>query len=197
MTTSQHVDQVALDQMVEDFTRNFRPRARAEMDVFRRQSLIEVAIQRAALCLGSNGKRHPHQRRIPEGVLRAANSRLQHARKAIRAATDFDALHAIVQDQIGHITGVGDLTIYDIAHRIGAFLRKEPKRVYLHSGAADGARLLGFGGSTVDPKELPRALSRLTPAEIEDFLCIYKSRLAGQSRARLMSKCFIPEDDFD
>src|SRR5208337_4984516 len=59
--------------------------------VFRRQSLIDVAIQRAALCLDSSGKRHPHQRRIPEDVLRAANSKLQDAKKAIGAAADFTA----------------------------------------------------------------------------------------------------------
>ncbi len=31
--------------------------------------------------------------------------------------------------------GIAALTVYDIAHRIGAFLRKAPALVYLHRGS--------------------------------------------------------------
>ena len=100
-----------------------------------------------------------------------------------------------MQQKIGQIGGVGVLAVYDIAHRLGAFRGKEPKLVYLHSGSAEGAALLGFTGPTVDKKELPEAFSPLTCAEIEDFLCIYKKQLVGKSLAELKSMCFMPEDD--
>jgi hypothetical protein len=47
--------------------------------------------------------------------------------------------------------------VYDIAHRIGAFLRKAPALVYLHRGTKEGAAILGFKGKTIDPKLLPPA----------------------------------------
>src|SRR6201999_1883381 len=40
--------------------------------------------------------------------------------------------------------------------------------------------ILGFKGRTLDPRALPLAFARLTAAEIEDCLCIYKGRLSGE-----------------
>ena len=37
---------------------------------------------------------------------------------------------------------IGDLTVYDISTRIGAFLKLEPNRIYLHAGTRIGARAL-------------------------------------------------------
>ncbi len=192
MNTPRRVDETILKEIVDAYIRDYRPRARAEMEAFRRLPLLEVAIRDAALLSPTNGKKHSHQWKIPPHVLRAAESKLQAAKKAIRPAKDFDALHAIIQGEIGRIDGVGDLVVYDVAHRVGAFLRKEPKRVYLHRGTAEGAKLLGFTGPTVDPKELPEAFSRLTAAEIEDCLCVYKSHLSGKTPAQNLVKVFLP-----
>jgi hypothetical protein len=38
--------------------------------------------------------------------------------------------------------------VYDIAHRIGAYLRREPEAVYLHAGTREGARALNLGGES-------------------------------------------------
>ena len=65
---------------------------------------------------------------------------------------DFDALHEKIERAIGPIRKIGDLAIYDIAHRIGAYLEKSPRLVYLHRGTAVGARHLGFRGATLEPK---------------------------------------------
>jgi hypothetical protein len=72
------------------------------------------------------------------------------------------------------------LAVYDTATRVGAFLRLQPKRVYLHAGTRQGARALGFRKrESLSARELPKALRRLSPDEIEDCLCIYKSQVAA------------------
>jgi len=51
----------------------------------------------------------------------------------------------------------------------------------------EGAAALGLRGETLDPAALPAAFSRLTPAEIEDCLCIYKDAIRSVDRARSKS----------
>jgi hypothetical protein len=49
------------------------------------------------------------------------------------------------------------LALYDISRRIGAYLGKSPRVVYLHPDAAEGARHLGLSGTTLNKKPLPPA----------------------------------------
>ncbi|MCL5263277.1 MAG: hypothetical protein M1568_03290 [Acidobacteria bacterium] len=170
---------LTLDQIVDAYISNYRAAARAEMDTFRREKSRVVAIRRAALCESSNGRRHPHQCLIPRRLLEIAEERLQAAAKRLGATADFEALHEIVKLEIGSIPGIGKLTVYDIAQRIGAYLGKSPTLIYLHRGTKEGAAILGFHGETLDARNLPSAFLRLSPAEIEDCLCIYKDHLRG------------------
>jgi hypothetical protein len=94
-----------------------------------------------------------------------------------RRRQDFAELHGLVEREIGDIPRIGCLAVYDVAHRIGAFLRIAPALVYLHRGTREGARALGFRGKTVHPDELPVEFRTLPAAEIEDCLCIYKREL--------------------
>lgn len=149
------------------------------MRSFEKESALPDVIRRAALCLWPNGKRHEHQYRIPELLLEQAEGRLQGIARKLENAADFSELHNMVESEIGSINGIGELTVYDIAHRIGAYLRKAPKLIYLHRGTSTGAAVFGLRGRTVAPKQLPAAFSRLTPAEVEDCLCIYKDELKG------------------
>jgi hypothetical protein len=57
-------------------------------------------------------------------------------------------------------------------------LARAPDFTALHRIVA-GAAVLGFKGKTLRPEKLPPAFSRLTAAEIEDCLCIYRRELAG------------------
>ena len=166
-----------LDAVVSSYILNFRSSARAEMRYFQAQPSLSAAIEKAALCVTPKGKRHPHQRRIPKAVLEKAKERLQAAARNLKVSTDFAALHRIVECEIRSIRGIGPLTVYDMAHRLGAFLGKAPHFVYLHSGTRTGAASLGLKGVAIAPFQLPAAFSRLTPAEIEDCLCIYKDQL--------------------
>jgi hypothetical protein len=89
-----------------------------------------------------------------------------------------------VQETILGIDGVGPLAVYDIAHRIGAYFRNAPEHAYLHAGTRVGAWALNMDGDSVDPKILPAPFARLTPAEIEDCLCIYKNELRASRVSR-------------
>jgi len=182
------------DEIVDTYIREYREGAHAEMRVFVDLRSPSAAIRMAALSLRADGKRQDHQRRIPKQVLDDAEVQLQTIRTNIAKATDFDALHRLVLAQIGPIRGVGELTVYDIAHRIGCYLGKHPERVYLHAGTKVGARAFGMRGTSFDPAVLPRPFARLSPAEIEDVLCIFADALAGRKKGRNNngSRCVVP-----
>src|SRR5271167_3907164 len=125
---------MTLDETVSDYIREYRHDARAEMRFFEMQRSPSAAIRKAALCELPSGKRHPHQRRIPKALLEQVEARLQAIGRKLANAADFSALHQFVEDEIGSIKGIGALTVYDIAHRIGAHFGKAPQKVYLHAG---------------------------------------------------------------
>ncbi len=174
---------MTLDDIVSDYIREYRDAARAEMRFFEIQRKHSEAIRKAALCQLPGGKRHPHQWRIPKALLEQVEGRLQGIGRKLAAAPNFAMLHDLVEQEIGAIKGIGALTVYDISHRIGAHFGKAPERVYLHAGTKKGAAVFGLGGDSIDPWNLPFPFSRLTPAEIEDCLCIYKDDLRGAMRS--------------
>ena len=158
------------DQIVSTYIRDCRPRVRAEMHFFEKQPSLTAAISNA---VRPGGRKHDHQFRIPSALLDEVERRLHAAAGSLAQAPDFTAVHELVESKISLLHGIGDLTVYDVAHRVGAFLGKAPTLVYLHRGTKKGAANLGFRGKTLDPKVLPPAFSRLAAAEIEDCLCIY------------------------
>lgn len=142
---------MTLDEIVSDYIREFRDKARAEMRFFEIQRSPSAAIRKASLCELPSGKRHPHQRRIPKALLEQAEARLQAVARKLAKAADFAAIHRLVEDEIGSIKGIGALTVYDIAHRIGAHFRMAPQLVYLHAGTRTGARAFNIRGAPFDP----------------------------------------------
>jgi hypothetical protein len=185
---------MTLDEIVTDYIRRYRPAAREEMREYEEEPSLGAAIRRGALSELKDGKRHPHQRRISGKVLKEAEAVLQRISRRLAGAADFTALQKLVQEAILPIHGIGPLAVYDIAHRIGARLAKSPDRVYLHAGTKDGARALNIGGESADPSVLPPSFSRLTPAEIEDCLCLYKDELRAPRppRGKRRSPCRMP-----
>lgn len=166
--------------IVDDYIRDHRDRAAREMRWYQRQRSLANAIDIAARCVMPSGKRHDHQHRIPSESLDEARSRLLAV--ALDACSSFDELHDTINAAIRDIFMVGELVVYDVSHRIGAHLKLEPERVYLHAGTRKGARALGLGRGrdTIELAELPEEFARLTPAEAEDCLCIYKKRLGAR-----------------
>ena len=128
--------------IVDDYIREYRQHARAELRFYAGHPTLADAVRVAAGCVWSNGKRHPHQYRIPAASLQEAVRRLQ--RVDLAAVETFDELHDVINAAIRAIDMIGPLTVYDIAHRLGAFLGLEPMRVYLHRGTRAGARVLGL-----------------------------------------------------
>jgi len=169
-----------------------RPEAREDMREFKNERSPSAAIRRAALCKTREGKRYKHQWRIPGELLEEAETKLQAIRGKISKAPDFAALHQSIKEEIGCTKGIGALTVYDIAHRIGAYFNMPPNRVYLHAGTRVGARAFGICGDSFDPKDpkiLPKPFSLLTPSEIEDCLCSYRNELRDRTLNRNGTGC--------
>jgi hypothetical protein len=121
----------------------------------------------------------PHQWRVSQQTLRAAADILVARIGSLQQVKTFDELLDFVEGAIDGVSGIGPLTIYDIALRIGAKLDFSPEKVYLHAGTREEAKALGLDTSRgiLELRELPNELRALAPHEIEDCICIYKSYL--------------------
>lgn len=173
-------------EIIADYIQRHRKDAEKEQRYFEIQRTLEAAISLAALARSPGGKRLSHQRRIPESVLSESRMKLLEAESILRQTKSFEELYEIVSSLIRPIPGIGELTVYDTALRIGSKLELEPAVVFLHAGTRNGARCLGLNVSRefFQVFELPRAFHRLKPREIEDILCIYKAQLCKQSPAK-------------
>lgn len=168
-----------LGDIVSAYIHDHRDDARRRTRFFEAQPSMVEAIRNA---IRPGGHKHSHQYRIPSVLLDEAETRLMAAADDLAQAIDFETLHRLMNSVIGSVMGIGPLTVYDLAHRVGAFLGKPPILVYLHSGTKVGAAALGFRGEALHPRRLPAAFSRLSAAEIEDCLCIYSENLRGNRR---------------
>jgi hypothetical protein len=166
-----------LDILVEEYLKRSRDcSCDDELGVFIGLSVGD-AIQLAAPS-NFGGRRHSHQRRLSESTLRKAEAELLRVLPQIRDVASFDALHRLISDILQPVRGAGPLYMYDLANRIGASLSLRPTVVYLHAGTREGARHLGVRGTQAPLSAFPEAIQNLTASQAEDFLCIFKDRLA-------------------
>jgi hypothetical protein len=151
-----------------------------ERDFYASAPIMEDAIARA-MVRGPDGKMHSHQRRIGRERLDVAADRLLGAVNVLNNAESFEQLHQGVVNRTEALRGVGELTQYDVAQRIGAYLGLRPGVVYLHAGTRRGARHLGleYRRSVLQVSELRDELRTLPPDHVENFLCIYEREFAG------------------
>jgi len=169
-----------LEDVVQRFIECNRPLVDKEARFYQIQPNLEKVIEIAALARMPSGKRYSHQRRIPEIVLEQARDRLLTVSGDLQKSTSFQELFDIVERTIGDIQGIGELTVYDTAYRIGIYLKLEPKEIYLHAGTRKGAKAIGIDTKKrefLSVKQLPIPFAALRPAEIEDCLCIYEEEL--------------------
>lgn len=145
-----------------------------------------------------------HQARLPYEKTIHYSKTINDYSKALRSSTlmtshykDFEDLHDDVKFYLTGVKGIGFLTRYDIALRIG-FIREEQilpeKKVYLSRGALLGANnlyktnpsLFKFIPTTKKGviKENPYditmfdpVLQKLTSAFLEDFFCVFHKEL--------------------
>lgn len=172
----------SLEAIVQDYTAVWQAAAGRELRYYARLDSLEDVIEVAGLAEFPRGKRHNHQRQVRCDALKQARDRLLEAN--LRACTTFDELLERIDQVTADIFGYGELTVYDTALRIGAYLKLEPDKVYLHTGTRDGAKALGLDGKrkAINVEELPEAFRRLKVHEIEDVLCIYADQISKVNR---------------
>lgn len=177
----------SLSHIVGLYKKEYAPGAEQEMRYYKIQKKIENVIEKAALSKlpptkqYPSGKRHPHQRRIPGNQLIAAKDALLKEKGKLKNCKNFHELFKMVCACIGCVDKIGELTIYDISHRIGAHLGLKPDQVYLHAGTRVGAKALKIKleKQALSMSQLPKPFHALKPHEIEDCLCIFKKKIAA------------------
>ena len=169
--------------IVHDYIDKHRNKRKTEMQFYAKLPSLRCSIEISAMAIRStDGKRHNHQRRIPEKLLQSLKKRLLKKESRLKQVSSFNEL--IEEVQKTKIKRIGELTIYDTALRIGAHLKKKPDRIYLHAGTKKGALALGMnckGKKTLKMEEFSKAFQRLKAYEVEDCLCIYKDHFKGIS----------------
>lgn len=138
--------------------------------------------------------RHPHQevfvdndgheRGIPKYIAFQVEQNLMFYRGVLRNCVNFSQIMDIVDKC--KVTGFGELSIFDTAVRIGAFLRIAPDRVYLHAGTRVGINALEEKGylqkgsskqKLIKINDFPEELRVLSADEIQHFVCVKKEQL--------------------
>jgi hypothetical protein len=173
-----------LDSIVSRYIIRHRPEAIRELETFRNQPTLRGCIREAGLARTWDAKkkrwkRLNHQRRIPSDTLRVWANALLRKQTQMSSCKSFETLLSILDKEGRKFWKDGELTVYDTAMRIGAYLNVAPEAIYLHAGTRQGAKALRIDGSrrSIRPDELPEAFRRLKPYEIEGCLCIYKDHL--------------------
>lgn len=172
-------DITTLGGLVTDFKQRFPNTERdTVMEVAARAPTLAKAINAACASIGTNGKQHNHQSRVSAEARKELASVLKAKQRQLRSFTDFDQLHDFIAE-LG-VAGIGPVTMYDVATRVGAWLELSPESVYLHAGVQGGALALGLvvKGDKVDRiarAALPVEFMQLTADEAEDFLCTYRT----------------------
>ncbi len=168
----------SLAQLVRQYALHCRRRSHEELQYFVAQPSFEAAVEKASLMI-CDGKRFSHQRRRSQATLSAARDVLMRHIAELRCCQSFQELHETVDRLVADIPDLGELYSYDAALFIGAKLSLMPRRVYMHAGTRAGARALGLPrrDHAIELSRFPAELRHLAPYEIEDFLCMFKSRL--------------------
>lgn len=161
-----------------------------EMNEIRDKYINGAAIDdvlRSCVCV-----RHGHQYCISDVSILEARERLRKAsvkrkpfvkaNKLNEVFADFEELYDFVNSVIGGVSGIGPLTVYDTAKRIGHLFEKPiyPKAyVYLSAGAEKGAKALlnrkslSFREPTIVFEPF---FGTLPSVFVEDILCIFKNQ---------------------
>jgi hypothetical protein len=168
-----------VNQVIDAYKEAYGPESDRVGHYTKQQKTLVAAVRVATQCKDHNGRRDPHQNRIRQITLDLWSEAVTGKLRQIRTAASFDQLHTVLKGT--KIEGIGELTIYDSANRIGLFLKIRPDRIYLHAGTREGLRnlLSKAKGPYIYKKALPKELqqSNLSCSAIENLLCIYKDAL--------------------
>lgn len=184
---------VSLASIVRDWQWRFPRHRRDTVVTFCAEApTLTVAIDRACACRKPDGKMHNHQSRVTHAAREALRLELQMYKKSIKrdvllawqaSSPDdpFDVLHDWVEACSG--PGIGPVTVYDVATRIGAHpsLDAEPTSLYLHAGCRAGWLAMcpepsrWRGVERVRREQMPVELQGIPADEVEDLCCTYRT----------------------
>lgn len=141
------------------------------------QKTLKEAIEKAVKSVDENNKVHFHQRRVEKSELNSFAERLMLQEEEMSNAKTFDEIYELINAEKNEY--ITELTVYDVAQRIGAFKNIYADKIYLQSGTKIGAEnLLGKLDNTkfLRREELPSPFQRsdFTVADIEEILFQYK-----------------------
>jgi len=174
---------VTLDAIVEDWNMRFiegdaKKYRDTVVDYCMKAVSFENAVFRACRCRNELGKKHNHQSKVRDVHLDTWRERIiSNINPVLIRDFDhlFDELHKLL------IWGIGPVTHYDVATRIGAYLGFEPQQLYLHAGVLDGWKLLHPENRKwplrIHKTHWPGALQKLPADQVEDLLCAYRTFL--------------------
>lgn len=147
---------------------------------------FEEMLYRAVMSRGEDGKKWHHQGRVWDRNLIVYEATLNKPfyRKWIFDTAESGAfwdLYLCCKHAADETPGIGIVTTYDVAARIGAWLGLEPEHLYVHAGVTEGARALGItwsrGTWCVDREQLPEFFRDKNLDIVESFLCGYRSEI--------------------
>jgi hypothetical protein len=102
----------------------------------------------------------------------------------LRKAKTFEDIYGVVEAT--QVWGIGRMSVYAIAERIGAFLEIKPKEyLYLHAGPLEGwMRLMGYrpAEGRVAVSILPKPFRTIELYHVENLLCEYRELLHSGMR---------------
>ncbi len=176
----------------EDFLWRYKDREKTDqvVEYCRQAEDFPTAVRIAVESRDAQGKHHNHQSKVDINARRKFGRRIiRQAQRGALPMTDFDELHDAL-DEIKPY-GIGPVTVYDVATRIGAFLGIEPTSVYMHAGVRQGFNAMVYALDRIGhPKadwffrnmrrdkvpvnNFPRPWDRLPADDVEDMLCTYR-----------------------
>lgn len=119
-----------------------------------------------------------HQRRLQTGAVNQATATLVNANVISMNFADFESLYDEVNRLIGHIRGIGPLTVYDAALKLGCSMNPRlfpVNYVYLMADAPYNAacRLYGRKLNRIEPvSSFKSEFGEVPSMFIEDFFCV-------------------------
>lgn len=154
-------------------------------DEFRKSDTYEKCIDYAFY--DENGKKYPHQYRIPNAILDEYKEKLLPLESEFMSYKNFDEIYELFKKH--RIRGIGKLTIYDVALRASQNYKIYPYKVYLHAGTKVGALNAGLikkfsRKETLTISEITEKLQwlkNIDPYIIEDFLCVCKDDISEKN----------------